>query len=100
MRGRVIVTHLSPPQLFEAMTHQARAATIAIQRLASEPLAPGETCVDRALETSRHALALADAFEILDALAAMSVCPVGEDAATAESSSGVMCPGTEDATTN
>jgi hypothetical protein len=69
MRGRVIVTTLSPAQLAEAMTVQARAASAEIQRLASVPLAPGETCVDRALETARHALALADAWEILETLA-------------------------------
>jgi hypothetical protein len=69
MPPTVIVTNLSPGQLFVRALDTARTASAEITRLRSAPLAPGETLEDRTRSVAVHAHALAEAFDIIDALA-------------------------------
>jgi hypothetical protein len=73
MKPQIIVTDMSPEELARHYLNIARGEAKAIQDLASRPLnvAAGETLVDRALLTARHAIVLADAFETLDAITLM-----------------------------
>lgn len=65
---RIIVTNMSPGELFR---HSHRRATIAsreIQRLKDAPLAPAETLQDRTLLVATLAHELSEAFEIMETL--------------------------------
>jgi len=67
---RVIITSLSPGQLFRHALDHARKASAEILRLKSAPLEPGETLNDRTLRVAGLAHELAEMFEIVDTLAA------------------------------
>lgn len=67
---RILITDLSPSELFERSLTTARRASAEIQRLRDAKLAPGESIDDRLRIVAMHAHALADAFEVIDALAA------------------------------
>lgn len=65
----VIITDLSPGELFVRATDNARRASAEIERLLYTPFEPGETREDRALAVAAHARVLAEAFTIIDSLA-------------------------------
>lgn len=65
----IIITALTPSELFEHALTKARAASAEIERLRHAPLAPAETMHDRLLVVAMHAQALSEAFEIIDTLA-------------------------------
>ncbi len=66
----IIITTMSPAELFKTAHRRASAASAEIRRLKHAPLAPGETLHDRLLVVAQHADVLAEAFEIIEALAA------------------------------
>lgn len=66
----ILITTMTPGELFRDARSRAVAASAEIQRLRGAPLAPGETIHDRALAVAAHAHALAEAFEIMEALIA------------------------------
>jgi hypothetical protein len=65
----VIVTDLSPSGLISAAVDQANRAAQEITELATAPFEPGETSFDRALLVARHVFALAEAWQVIDAMA-------------------------------
>lgn len=73
--SRVIVTDMSPGQLFRHALAKARAASSEIERLKTVPLSPGETLHDRALKVAAIAHVLAENFDIIETLADMACEP-------------------------
>lgn len=64
----VTVVHLTPGQMLTAMIDQARRASTHIMNLATTPLSVDETPGQRAMMVTKHAIALADAFAVIDLL--------------------------------
>lgn len=65
----LIVPMSSLDEVFNTALDQARCARTAIIELIAKPLAHDETIALRAVEVSRHAIALADAFGVIDEIA-------------------------------
>lgn len=84
----IIITAMSPGQLFNHMLEKARCHSVEIQRLKDAPLAPGETLADRALAVAAHAHELSDAFETIEALIAQFNHQVSPPRPSAEPSPG------------
>jgi len=64
----VIITDMSPTELFARAVDNARRATAEIDRLFLTAFEPGETREDRALKVAAHARVLAEAFAIIDSI--------------------------------
>lgn len=56
-------------EIFASALEQARCARAEIIAIVAKPLAHDETIALRAVEVSRHAIALADAFGVIDEIA-------------------------------
>lgn len=65
----IIITDMSPEQLLAHAVKRANTAANEIAELATSPFEPGETQLDRALLVARHAFVLAEAWQIIDAMA-------------------------------
>lgn len=65
---QIIVTNMSPGELYRHARRRAIAASAEIGRLKAAPLAPGETLQDRTLAVATLAHELAEAFDIMEAL--------------------------------
>lgn len=63
------VVNVTPAELFTAAITQARTASKIIMQLSSPPLHEGESLDDRVTEISYHAVALAEAFLVIDGIA-------------------------------
>jgi hypothetical protein len=64
----IIITDMSPGELFTRAIDEARRASAEIDRLLITVFEPGETREDRALTVAGHARVLAEAFAIIDSL--------------------------------
>jgi hypothetical protein len=65
----VIITDLSPAELFARATKDARHASLEIDRLLYSNFEPGESREDRALKVAAQARVLSEAWMIVDSLA-------------------------------
>jgi len=68
MPPNVLITDLSPAELLHRAVTNARRASTEIDKLSSTPLREGQTLQERLTRIADHALALAEAFTIVDAL--------------------------------
>jgi len=69
MPPTIIITNMSPGELMSAAIDQANTASREIIELKTLPFEPGETREDRMLLVMRHAFALAEAWQVIDAMA-------------------------------
>ena len=65
----IMIIPMSIEELFSAALEQARRARDEILTLVTTALAEGETPADRSLKVAPHAIALADAFTVIDQIA-------------------------------
>jgi hypothetical protein len=75
MPPTIIITNMSPGELMSSAVDQANKAAAEIIELATLPFEPGETREDRMLLVMRHAFALAEAWQVIDAMAHATTSP-------------------------